>query len=1375
MTVTELPAANSQVVRRLGNEFRGAPDRWMPTRAGLIGVWQYADETFEFERGRLVLFGPNGSGKTMALELLYPYLLDANAAPYRLSTAGGTERGGLWSRVSGYDERAAGRIGYLWAEFTRTLSDGTRETFTCGTRLEPRGGNRGGKHTWFTTSLRIGHDLSLLDNDRIPLTPSALKSAIGSMGHVSGDDTVGYRNTVRSTLYSDFTEDQYASMIEGLLAVRKQSITEGLNPEKLHLLLSDGLPPLDPRELDQVARGFEGLDAQREAITELEAAVVAADALSDRVRRHAAAVLNLAAKDVTTATSKLDGLTRSRRSAEQRRDGATVDEVAASSALNNAADEVGELDERRRQIYASPGYSHIGELDRVTQSVADQRQRAQEAATDATRLAGLAASARSKAEQTSLDAGQVRSELAAKYRELCALSLGARIEVPAALLPAEAAAFVDVEARVRRLAIDEVRTQLDAVTGAERDVEREREAVGRAEELERELRDELDQAGAEVDETVAAWAGEVRSWAGRLVELTIDSDRLNSALDAADLTEVVAAATSAAADALTRLGRLDETLQHQRDELDSRRTTAAEERDQLSRNDMPTSPKPAPWRAERPAGRHGAALWQLLAPSDATQAATLDAIESALDGAGILDAWVDPDGRVDLGDLGARIDLSSAGSSTLARYLHVDTDAAEAAGVESAAVGAVLDAVTVADTTRDGDEGVRIGLDASFTYGPVHGRPVVRSARYLGSVARERARVERLAELDELIAELDGALGELDHSRALLAERSTVARTEAEAVPAGAAVTAAREHITRVGAQLSAAEGAIADSRYRLGVAQTALGDAHTRRDQVAHRHGLPTTSIGLNTIANHLNAAERAALQLPETITRSDAADRIASETKARAATSEADAERLAAHAVAEERKADRDAAGLAELRANVGADAEQTRTRLEAINERLERLAKDLKSLQGLLTTAHDAVTRAATELEALEFQVEEALAARDSAEGQFRVLVDAGVAADAGFERDWDLSNTTGVRAATREVNSARGPKEPTYAIAQRAKTNLDETRYQHTETLTGRVEMNLVELEVGELPAIRATATIGGVTMTFTALAGRLRDDLGRARSELADAETELFEKTLTGSLRAHLASRLRAAQGLVDGMNDLLSGIRSASGGVAVSLRWDVADDLEDRATLRTIKGLLLRDHHSAEEREILYSFLSRRVDQVRATDRAVTSWRDALERLFDYRLWHRFAILVRHDRYGDTPVAFTSRKVSLSTGEKALVLSLPLFAAVASHYMPRDVGADLRRCPRFLLLDEVFPKNDPANKRQILSLLTELGLDAVMTSDKDRCDYDTVDGVAITILHKAGDDTYSTRLVWNGYETIARAADTGTVPRPAAVQSELEL
>ena len=54
----------------------GRPERFRLHRAGLIGLYEYEDETFEFERGRLLLRGPNGSGKSKALELLLPLLLD---------------------------------------------------------------------------------------------------------------------------------------------------------------------------------------------------------------------------------------------------------------------------------------------------------------------------------------------------------------------------------------------------------------------------------------------------------------------------------------------------------------------------------------------------------------------------------------------------------------------------------------------------------------------------------------------------------------------------------------------------------------------------------------------------------------------------------------------------------------------------------------------------------------------------------------------------------------------------------------------------------------------------------------------------------------------------------------------------------------------------------------------------------------------------------------------------------------------------------------------------------------------------------------------------------------------------------------------------
>ncbi len=58
---------------------RHNPQRWGMSRAGLLNVWHYHDATFNCSGGRLVLRGgTNGSGKSRALEMLLPYLLDAD-------------------------------------------------------------------------------------------------------------------------------------------------------------------------------------------------------------------------------------------------------------------------------------------------------------------------------------------------------------------------------------------------------------------------------------------------------------------------------------------------------------------------------------------------------------------------------------------------------------------------------------------------------------------------------------------------------------------------------------------------------------------------------------------------------------------------------------------------------------------------------------------------------------------------------------------------------------------------------------------------------------------------------------------------------------------------------------------------------------------------------------------------------------------------------------------------------------------------------------------------------------------------------------------------------------------------------------------------
>jgi len=50
------------------------------------------------------------------------------------------------------------------------------------------------------------------------------------------------------------------------------------------------------------------------------------------------------------------------------------------------------------------------------------------------------------------------------------------------------------------------------------------------------------------------------------------------------------------------------------------------------------------------------------------------------------------------------------------------------------------------------------------------------------------------------------------------------------------------------------------------------------------------------------------------------------------------------------------------------------------------------------------------------------------------------------------------------------------------------------------------------------------------------------------------------------------------------MNDVLSQVRTQAGGVGVTLRWTIDGDVDDPATLRRVRTLLLGSTHTVTER-----------------------------------------------------------------------------------------------------------------------------------------------------------------------------------------------
>jgi hypothetical protein len=443
---------------------------------------------------------------------------------------------------------------------------------------------------------------------------------------------------------------------------------------------------------------------------------------------------------------------------------------------------------------------------------------------------------------------------------------------------------------------------------------------------------------------------------------------------------------------------------------------------------------------------------------------------------------------------------------------------------------------------------------------------------------------------------------------------------------------------------------------------------------------------------------------------------------------------------------KAERDARSAAirlrTLEDRAGESVTRTLQELHDLDQRLEAIATERRSLAKQLREIEHRIGTLAERMHTDEHARQAATDARDAAGAALRQLGVNGIGADARL--DIDLATLEGVKPT---LEAARRVSETLAAVGfeprqvQEAASRVSEVVHEVRQTLAGRAD---VTVETDDAGVALLVAAVDGQRLGATGLHDRLVDELSQARAELTVSEDRLFDETLAGEARRQVADRIRQATALVDNMNGLLRRVQTASR-MRVGLKWQVDDELP--AGTREARNLILRspDTLSDADRAALHAFFRERVEDIRRADTAA-GWQEQLLDVLDYRAWHTFVVQI--DRGDGTWQAVTKRTHGqLSGGERAIALHLPLFAAAAAHYSGAE-GA-----PRLILLDEVFVGVDAGNRGQLLDLIVRLDLDAVMTSDHEWCTYTELDGIAVhqLITGTDGDDAVTTaRFVWDG-------------------------
>ncbi len=1297
---------------------RPAPGRMRPLRAGILNIWEYDYQEFWFSEGRLILRGQNTAGKSKALELLFPFVLDGDTRPQRLDPFGSVSKTMYWNLIDFSDRDSA--IGYCWAEFGRVDEDGAEQFVTCivGMRATRSAGKR--VDTWFAvTPVRVGQDLDLAPGD-LPLTAERFRAALPERS-VCSTSARDHRAAVDHALFG-LGPERYEALLHLLLQLRRPKLSEKLDMSHLGEYLSDALPPLEQHRMERLATAFARLDEESAALERLEASSRELHHFLEHYRAHARIATRLRADEVRSANTQFDRVTELERKQREKHEQASAELATIDGRLTELAADIIRINGQ----LAGLDLSKVHALEELGKRAAAAEATALDLETRATKdreVADRDGARSTRAETDAAEATLRRDQLLRAAADASApAGVGLEHELHSPQLTAEpepARVALRGLADRREALLQKVRSASSAAETAERRTESDRLASEEAEaSLESArgglaaLEQEVDVAASELASLLAAWSANwgvavPDDYAGALLA----GERLGAKPLLADAREAVVSARS--------------SVEGSRSLVADRRSSSVQHRARVEA-ETDLAPPVRPGRPEvRPAGFYP--LWSCIDFDPSLSDVERAGLEAGLEASGVLDALVGAEGQIlDPSTLDTWVLPSAAGGP------------AGVPGVLPAGAGPLEPVVVHQALGVLGGAG-SWSADGRWSLGPVQGCWTKPAAEYIGAAARAEARRRRIAELTAAIEAADAELDRLDAELARLDTESARLDSAESAWPStdrlrdsgrdrdrqaelvASAVAAAQ----RAGERL---EQARAEGRAVLDALRLAEGDARC-----------PAASVD-----DALSALGRYREALGDAL----AAVRVAADAGSRAAELRAQAEEAHTRATESEASATQGrAAALSarseeeELRRTAGADAEAVLARQGELTEDLDLAQQEQMVLRDRRDGARDEVATAKAHLQDAEEQRTEREQIRANALERLAALTTTELALLAVGPVDTERD----LRQVTAGLSFARAAYERLRDVSvDQGAIDAAATRFHNAfTTLQSQLGVDFNPyLDTSDGLEV-CYATLNGRPVQLSELSASVDDQVRRRHETLTAEERELIQRHLLTEVGSHLGERVHAAWALNRKMNEQLAA-HPTRGGVSLELAWEVAPDAGSGAEQAV--RLLRQDVHLLDEphRVALANFLHERVRRARED----TEGADMVERLgtaLDYRRWHRFSV---YRLSGGRRERLTNRTQGIgSGGEQAKLAHLPLFAATAAYYASARLDA-----PHLLMLDEAFAGIDDSQRGDCMGMLVDLDLDMVLTNYSEWGCYREIPSVATYHLERMPGRLGVTalRFVWDG-------------------------
>lgn len=1361
--------------------------RWKPLRAGLVDLFYYDQQEFRFRDGRLLLRGNNGAGKSKVLALLLPFLLDGDLAPRRVEPDADPRKRMEWNLLLGGAHPHPERIGYSWMEFGRIDDDGIARFCTIGCGMKAVSGRGIAAHWYFVSNARVGQQLRLLDDQGYPLGRDRLAEQLIGNGE-RYDTATAYRRAVDEALFG-LGELRYSALVDLLIRLRQPQLSKKPSERVLSQALTESLPPLDQAILADVAEAFRSLQDNRDELAEMTAALAGTTGFLSTYRDYARVACRRKTTRLRQAHSRYEQVGRELGEARSALAAAEAAEARLRADKKQVDDQIERLHEH-----------HQGLLDSEAADAAKNLEKAREAAGAASRLHRDRAADHDDAQrvcdsrqQRLLSAEDALAQAEADIADAC--RRGAHEAARAALAAAHEAEIgvhldrvragestdhaVDV-AGLRRAAdrivaaqsaaIKHVRGKIAAADNARRQLVAARNHVDKLDADIAMLAEQAEAAERRVHAEAAQLTADTSAYLRSTTELVLPD--LAGVLDELAAWGLLLGGDSPAQSAVAaRVSVLDEELTRADAELhvaeqaaqQTRRERSAE-LERLRQGGIEYPPVPYTRDADARTDRDGAALWQLISFADEVPDADRAGLEAALEAAGVLDAWVSPDGQLHsaTGEVVVSCDAPAPGRTLAQALVHaIDTTDARAAAVHPETVAAVLGAIGFG---ADSAHHTWVDTTGRYRIGVLDGSWCKPAAQYIGAVARERFRRQRIAAVESEIAEITERLDEIAAQRRTLGERKLTLRAEAAGLPSDAALRTAH----RQAGELDNRRRLLAEDRAaavaEAARADTAATTAAAELDRDAADAGLPTVPAELDEITEALAdyrvavAALRMALdKARETGERYAQARRDAEDAQQRLVERAEAAEQARMNALRTQQRYDT-------LNTNVGADVAQLRADLAQVATDLDTQRRLLEQLGRELDQVLQDKGEANGKQIELVSRLDQERATRDDAITGVRRFAEPGLFEVAGAETEVPADDTWSAAAA---VGFARSVDLELSDVAEDDKT-LDRVQRRVAEehkTLADLLSAqgNSASMTLRE-EAIVVEVVFRGRPVTVTELAATLAGEVSDRDRLLTEREREVLENHLVDEVASALQELILAAEAQVSRMNAELEA-RPTSTGMRLRLRWVPSDEAPTGAKAALQQLRRTADVWNEADRAAVGEFLQQEIERVRTADITGT-WLEHLTAAFDYRRWNRFVIELQQRGQ------WRSATGPASGGERVLAASVPLFAAASAHY----ASAGNPHAPRLVMLDEAFAGVDDNARAKYLGLLAAFDLDVVMTSEREWGCYPEVPGLAIAQLARTDDvaAVLVTHWEWDGNQRrrVDYTAPAASLSLPAPVGAD---